>query len=243
MCWSRWRAAMSEPSPRWRSSSIISPSSVASSPTGDASDTGSCETRLSSSTFVALMPISSASSSCVGSRLCFCVSCRSTRAMRLIVSTTCAGTRIVRPWSASAARHGLADPPRRVRRKPVPEPPVVALDGLHQADVALLDQVEERQAAAGVAPCDRHHEAQVGLDQPPARAQVAALERLGQRHLLGGGQQRHLRDLAQVHPDRVLGQAGGGIGLEVELDLFVRIEARRITKRVGGVLGHECGAY
>src|SRR5439155_7776606 len=126
-------------------------------------------------------------------------------------------------------------------REPMPEPPVVALDGLHQADVAFLDQVEKRQSTSGVAPGDGDDEPQVGLDQAPAGAQVAALERLGQRDLLGGGQERHLRDLAQVHPDRVLGQAGGGVGLEVEL--VVRIETRGISLRVGGVLGHCCGAY
>ena len=49
---------------------------------------------------------------------------------------------------------------------------------------------------------------------------VAALDALGQRHLLLGGEQRHLADLAQVHAHRVV---GGRLDREVELgdDLVV----------------------
>ena len=49
----------------------------------------------------------------------------------------------------------------------MPEPPVVALDRLHQPEVALLDQIQERQAPPGVAAGDRDDESQIGLDQPP----------------------------------------------------------------------------
>ena len=42
-----------------------------------------------------------------------------------------------------------------------------AIDRLHQADVAFLDQVEQRQPAIQVALGHRHDEAQVGLDQLP----------------------------------------------------------------------------
>jgi hypothetical protein len=39
------------------------------------------------------------------------------------------------------------------------------LDGLHQADVALLNEVDEREATAIVAASDGHHESEVRLDE------------------------------------------------------------------------------
>jgi hypothetical protein len=59
----------------------------------------------------------------------------------------------------------LADPPRGVGRELVAAAVLELVDRLHQADVALLDEVEELQAAVGVLLGDRHHEAEVGLDQ------------------------------------------------------------------------------
>jgi hypothetical protein len=113
------------------------------------------------------------------------------------------------------------------------------LDRPDQAEVALVDQVGERHAAAGEAPGHRHHQPQVGLQQvlPGSGAnlggplQVDALARgqpvaglgqlqlggqarldpLGQFGLLIGGEPRHLADLRQVIPDR-LGVACLGVG-------------------------------
>src|SRR5437773_972774 len=58
-------------------------------------------------------------------------------------------------------RHGLADPPGRVGRELVALAVVELLHGTDQAERALLDQVEEAQAAAQVALGDRDDEAQV----------------------------------------------------------------------------------
>jgi hypothetical protein len=73
-----------------------------------------------------------------------------------------------------------ADGPRLVRDRPRDRLPIhhVAYvenlyplrysnlsDGLHQADVALLDQVEELESPVGVLLRDRHHQPQVRLDQ------------------------------------------------------------------------------
>ena len=58
----------------------------------------------------------------------------------------------------------LADPPGRVGRELVAAAVLELLHGLHQAHVALLDQVEEGQAAVGVFLGDRDHQPQVGLD-------------------------------------------------------------------------------
>ena len=116
------------------------------------------------------------------------------------------------------------------------EAPVVALDGLHEADVPLLDQVEEAEAAAGIAAGDRDDKTQVRLDQAPAGALIATLEGLREGDLLGGGQKRNLGDLAQVEADRVLGGTRRGLDLQVGL-LLVGVEPRRIR----GGFGHLCG--
>ena len=66
----------------------------------------------------------------------------------------------------------LPDPPGRVRGELVALGVVELLDRADQTEVALLDQVQEEHAAAGVALGQRDHEAQVGLEQvvlgPPA---------------------------------------------------------------------------
>ncbi len=58
----------------------------------------------------------------------------------------------------------LANPPRGVSGKLVAATVLEFFHSLHQAHVALLNQVEERQAAVGVLFRDRDHETQVGLD-------------------------------------------------------------------------------
>ena len=63
----------------------------------------------------------------------------------------------------------VTNPPRRVGREAVAARVIEALDRLHEADVALLDEVDERQAAAVVAARDRDHEAQVGLHEAVLR--------------------------------------------------------------------------
>jgi hypothetical protein len=63
------------------------------------------------------------------------------------------------------ARDGLADPPRRVGRELVAAAIFELIDGLHQADVAFLDQVQELQATVRVLLRDRHDQAQIGFDQ------------------------------------------------------------------------------
>src|SRR5207248_1782353 len=63
------------------------------------------------------------------------------------------------------AGDGLPDPPGGVGGELVAALVLELVDRLHQADVALLDQVEELQPAVRVLLRDRHHQAQVGLDQ------------------------------------------------------------------------------
>ena len=61
---------------------------------------------------------------------------------------------------------GLPDPPRGVRGELVPAGVVELLHRPDQAQVPLLDEVEEHQPAADVALGDRHDEPQVRLGQP-----------------------------------------------------------------------------
>ena len=173
------------------------------SPTGVSSETGSWAILRIWTMRSGVVSIRAASSSGVGSRWSSCISWRWMRCSLLIVSTMCTGTRIVRGLVGDAARDRLADPPGRVGRELVAGAPVVLLDGAHEADVAFLDEVEEEHAAADVAFRDRHHETQVGLDQLAPRGQVVALDALGERDLLGGGEQRHTADLAQVGAHRI----------------------------------------
>src|SRR6266511_2072882 len=87
------------------------------------------------------------------------------------------------------ARDRLTDPPRRVRRELVASLVLELVDRLHEADVPLLDEVEELQAAVRVLLRDRHDEPQVRLhklglrplgpvlalaDRPVGAAQVLA---------------------------------------------------------------------
>ena len=132
----------------------------------------------------------------------------------------------------------LPDPPGGVRGELVAPGVVELLHAADQAQVALLDQVQEQHAAAGVPPGQRDDQPQVGLHQvvlgPPAvfgdQLEVDALagsqhpaafgelllgeqpglDPLGQLDLLPGVEQRHLADLLEVVLNRVGSSAGGG---------------------------------
>ena len=63
------------------------------------------------------------------------------------------------------AGDGLANPPGGVGGELVAAAVFEFVDGLHQADVALLNEVEELEAAVGVLFGDGDDQAQVGFDQ------------------------------------------------------------------------------
>ena len=63
------------------------------------------------------------------------------------------------------AGDGLTDPPGGVGREFVTATVLELVDGLHEADVALLNEVEELEAAVGVLLRDGDDEAKVGLDE------------------------------------------------------------------------------
>src|SRR5205807_6307936 len=102
-----------------------------------------------------------------------------------------------------AALHRLADPPGGVRGELEAAPVVELLHRSDQAEDALLDQVEERQPGAPVALGVGHHQPQVRLDHAVLGGLVAALDSLREVHLLGPGQERPVRDVAQEQLQRV----------------------------------------
>ena len=168
------------------SSLTKSPSSdSSSSPIGFSSETGCCAIRRMSRTSAVV--ISSSLGDLVGPRL----AAEALHELALDVhdlvqlSTMWTGMRIVRPFG-DRARHRLPDPPPRVRRELVALAVVELLDCAHEAHGALLDQIEERQAAAAVRLRDRDDEPEVRLDHLRLGGHVAALDPLSQVDLPGG---------------------------------------------------------
>ena len=137
----------------------------------------------------------------------------------------------MRPGVGDAAGDRLADPPRGVRRELEALAPVELLDGVHQPEVALLDEVEQGQPGRLVLLGDGDDEAQVGLHElalgllaVAGRAtQLAAtrrrrilaavverldgllarLDRLGQADLVILGQQGVLANVGEIQPNEI----------------------------------------
>src|SRR5215470_752487 len=152
-----------------------------------------------------------------------------------------------------AARDGLADPPRRVGGELEALGVVELLHGPNEPEVALLDEVEQRHAASGVALGQADHQPQIGLEQVPfgplavpydglqvgeldvgqARRGVqhvpgehARLDAFGQLDLLLCGQQRGAADAVEIHTNQV---CSGSLRIEIGFGRFfsVRQDLRR----------------
>ena len=102
------------------------------------------------------------------------------------------------------AGDGLPDPPRRVGGKLVALAVIEFFHGLHQPEIALLDQIEEKHTAVDVPLGDADDQTQVRLDKLLLRFLVAERHLIGQFQLLFGGEQRHLADVLEIHPHRVV---------------------------------------
>ena len=110
------------------------------------------------------------------------------------------------PLVGERAGDGLPDPPGRVGRELVAHRVVELLDRADQAEVALLDQVEQRHAGLRVVARDRHHESEVRLDQLPLGGLVAEILAAGELALLRRRQEPAVADLADVELERILGR-------------------------------------
>jgi uncharacterized protein (DUF697 family) len=132
------------------------------------------------------------------------------------------------PLVSDGPGDGLADPPRRVGRELETLAVVELLDGAHQSDVALLDQVQERDATAGVLLGYRDDEPQVRARQVSLGFAVAPLDALGEVDLLCFGEKGGFADLVKVHLDGVTGVACTKVAFEDLLDelgvLFFMVE-------------------
>ena len=141
-----------------------------------------------------------------------------------------------------AAGDRLTDPPRGVGRELEALGVVELLHRADQTEVALLDQVQQRHAAAGVALGQRDDQPQVGLEQMAAgRLAVAddrrefafavrrrdasgfeqmlrvkpGLDALRELDLVGGVEQGGLADAVQIHAHEV---GGWTLGVQIVVD-------------------------
>jgi len=92
-----------------------------------------------------------------------------------------------------------ADPVNREGHQPHVQRRIEALDGLHEADVAFLDEVSHRQPIAAVAARDVHHEPQVRQHQLSGGVEIAlGAEALGECALLRAGKDGNAADALEV---------------------------------------------
>ncbi len=97
-----------------------------------------------------------------------------------------------------------ADPPGSVGRQFHAAVRIVPLDGLHQPDVALLDQVHDVAVGAAVLVGDLDHKAKVGGHEGGRGLHVAGFGVAhGQRVLFIRGQQRMALDLPKIDLQRI----------------------------------------
>jgi hypothetical protein len=95
---------------------------------------------------------------------------------------------------------------------------IVALDGLHEPDVPLLDQVHHVAVGAPILVGDLHHQPQVRRHQAGGGVAVARLHVAGGELVLFGlAEQRVLLHLAHVGLERViLGDRGVAVGAPLD---------------------------
>ena len=105
---------------------------------------------------------------------------------------------------------GLPNPPGGICREFVSLCPVKFVHGTNQTRVALLNQIQDVQAPAGILLGDGDHQPEVCLGQLILGILIALGDPLGQLHLLLSGQEPYLTDFLQVHPHRIVQRILGG---------------------------------
>jgi len=106
------------------------------------------------------------------------------------------------------------DPVDREGHEAYAEVGVEALHGLHEADVAFLHEVADRQTVAGVAARDVHHEAQMRQHQCARRLDIALVaEAAGERLLFFARHHRDARHAFQVGVETAERPGQGDVGV------------------------------
>ncbi len=103
----------------------------------------------------------------------------------------------------------LPDPPGRVGGETEAALGVELFQRVDEAEIALLDQVGQREAAVDVVLGDADDEPQVALDHRLPRGEVAGARRARQRELFLGRQQRVATDVVEVDLREVGDEVGG----------------------------------
>ena len=206
-------------------------SDSSSSPTGFSSETGAWAERLIESTSSGSMPVTSAISSAVGSRpeLGDELALGAADLVELLddVDRDADRARLV----GQRAGDRLADPPGRVGRELEALAVVELLRRADEAERALLDEVQERQALVAVVLGDRDDQAQVRLDHLLLGVEVAALDALGEVDLL---LRREQPDLADVLQEQL---KGVGRHVRPQVQRGLRLAAAALVGRALDLLG------
>src|SRR3989339_1415992 len=98
----------------------------------------------------------------------------------------------------------LADPPRGIRTEFESAVRIEFLNGAEEADIALLNQVEEREAAPDVLLGNGDNKTEVRLGQLLLGAGIALADAARELDLFAGIDERHAADLGEVHAHRVV---------------------------------------
>ena len=130
------------------------------------------------------------------------------------------------------AGDGLTNPPRRIGREFEALCIVELFNRLDQAEVALLNQIEEEHAAADIALGDGDDQTQIRLGEllfRRLRHLAAHFHLLGDLDLFFRRQQRHLADFLEVH-------AHGVVNADAFRNGDVHVRARHIGGQHGGLI-------
>ena len=123
---------------------------------------------------------------------------------------------------------GLPDPPGRVGGKLEALVVLKFIDGLHQPDISVLNQILQRQPMPQIFLGNGYNQLQVAHDQRFLGLLIPRRGLFGNFIFLLGGQNRMGADFLQVQPDGILHVLllGSGIGFVLRLVVLLRNQVR-----------------
>ena len=98
---------------------------------------------------------------------------------------------------------GLGDPPGRIGGETAAAGGIKLFHCLHEAEIPLLDQVGERDAAADIVPRDRDHETQIRVDHGLTGGRVAVGNAGRKREFLLRAEEGIAADLTEIGPKKI----------------------------------------